>query len=65
MVNHNERFNFLDGVTLAELFLQAYSMNDSDQFGKYLRNEIDILHQENQEIIRLLKEKGDNNAINK
>lgn len=58
MINHNERFNFLDGVTLAELFLQAYSMDDSDKFGKYLKNEINILHKENQEIIRLLKEKG-------
>lgn len=56
-MNNIERFDFLDAVTVADLFLQIYSMQQNDEYTKYINIELDKLHKENQEIIRLLRER--------
>lgn len=53
---NNEQINMIDIINILSYLLQSENIKKDDEFLRYIKREINLLHEENQEIINLLKE---------
>lgn len=53
---NNEQINMIDIINILSYLLQSENIKKDDEFLHYIKREINLLHEENQKIISLLKE---------
>lgn len=53
---NNEQINMIDIINILSYLLQSENIKKDDEFLCYIKREINLLHEENQKIISLLKE---------